>query len=392
MNGITIRLITAMWALTAVDGGEIQGFPAPFPGTARKVCQLTGDFDKSRQEPTLSRTFERFGLPGTDLGHPVEHKGKLFFFFGDTLSPGPKFMRDPIAYTTSDDPQNIRLDFLVDDAGHWRPLTIPGIGQRGFEVPTGALSVGRHLYVVFSTDSPGPDRMGRTVLAVSEDDAHSFRQVYDLSQDKFINVAMAEVEAGALSGLPSPEDTVLMWGSGAYRRSDPYLAHIPSAGIRDKSKLRYFAGLNPAMAPVWSTSESDAAPLFTHKQIGELSVVWCKPLEHWIMLYNAMAPRGVVFRAAKFPWGPWSDPAILFSELNGGYGVFVHSLMQPGPNGVDLSDPGRRGTWGGIYAPYMIPRYFRGDSNRCTIYFVLSTWNPYQVVLMQADIGFPKNE
>lgn len=55
------------------------------PGSSQKVCQLTGEFDRERQEPTLNRTESRFGLVGTDLGASFEHNGKIYFFFGDTI-------------------------------------------------------------------------------------------------------------------------------------------------------------------------------------------------------------------------------------------------------------------------------------------------------------------
>ncbi|MGC1295903.1 MAG: hypothetical protein WA869_12790 [Alloacidobacterium sp.] len=48
--------------------------------------------------------------------------------------------------------------------------------------------------------------------------------------------------------------------------------------------------------------------------------------------------------------------------------------------------------WGGEYAPYMIDRYTRIVSSdnpnalQAQVYFTLSTWNPYNVMLMTATI------
>jgi hypothetical protein len=67
--------------------------------STQRVCQLTGDFDRAAKKPTLSQTGKRFGVAGTDLGSSFEHKGKLFFLFGDTLGrPG---YRDVLAWTES---------------------------------------------------------------------------------------------------------------------------------------------------------------------------------------------------------------------------------------------------------------------------------------------------
>jgi hypothetical protein len=57
-----------------------------------------------------------------------------------------------------------------------------------------------------------------------------------------------------------------------------------------------------------------------------------------------------------------------------------------------LSDEGRESEWGGEYGPYLIDRFTREvesrrpDRRQARIYFVLSTWNPYNTVLMTATI------
>ena len=45
-------------------------------GSVVKVCQLVADFDKERNQSTISMTFRRYGVGGTDLGFSFEHKGK----------------------------------------------------------------------------------------------------------------------------------------------------------------------------------------------------------------------------------------------------------------------------------------------------------------------------
>src|SRR5579862_4231859 len=55
------------------------------PGSTVKINQLLGEEDKERHQPTLSRTFSRFGIQGTDLGYSFEHQGRVYFLFGDTV-------------------------------------------------------------------------------------------------------------------------------------------------------------------------------------------------------------------------------------------------------------------------------------------------------------------
>jgi hypothetical protein len=131
--------------------------------------------------------------------------------------------------------------------------------------------------------------------------------------------------------------------------------------------------------------------------MGELSVTWNRYLNEWLMLYNCSSPRGVVFRTAPEAWGPWSLPRLLFDpRVDGGYCVFMHDAhpekhCPPGsPNPGDAlitRDQGGANAYGGEYGPYVIDAFTRGDpSGRTTIYFTLSTWNPYQVVLMKAGL------
>jgi len=103
------------------------------PNSTKKVCQLTGDFDRAIGIPTLSQTGKHFGVVATDLGSSFDHKGKLYFLFGDTWGqPGD---RDAMAWTTSTHPEKIILDFHNGKDDKWLPLTVPGIKQvRLFEL------------------------------------------------------------------------------------------------------------------------------------------------------------------------------------------------------------------------------------------------------------------
>ncbi len=85
----------AVLALPFVFGGlfavNAAQTSAPNPvtqiGTTEKVCQVTGDIDWETGQPTAGRTKTEFGLGATDLGYPVEHRGKLILLFGDTRPP-----------------------------------------------------------------------------------------------------------------------------------------------------------------------------------------------------------------------------------------------------------------------------------------------------------------
>lgn len=51
-----------------------------------------------------------------------------------------------------------------------------------------------------------------------------------------------------------------------------------------------------------------------------------------------------------------------------------------------VHNPGRQDEWGGEYGPYMFKELATGTDNRTTIYWTLSTWNPYVTVLMKSQL------
>ena len=120
-------------------------------------------------------------------------------------------------------------------------------------------------------------------------------------------------------------------------------------------------------------------------------------------------PRGIYIRTADFPWGPWSSPLLVFDPGVNGYCYFMHnqgaetnnqcnntgnnpaeeSVRNPIRDTTRIDKPviaSKRG-WGGEYAPLLLPsRYTKIEGEKTTLYFLMSTWNPYQVVLMKTII------
>jgi len=363
---------------------------------ATKIAQLVGENDRERQQPTLNLTWSRYKLAGTDLGIPFRHKDKTYLLFGDTVG-----LRggDAIAYTTDTMPEDgIELTFIHDEVAY-KPVRIPGISQGGFEVPMEGISVGGRMYIYHTTDSIGvvemfkegeQARMGRSIVAVSDDDGQTFTYLYDFSTNHFINVSIVEVDRADLSAAfaPGSSKVLVIFGSGLYRRSNVYLAAQPSDQIESPSSVRYFAGLDDSGQPILSPDEDDAKALFNQPVVGELSVTYNRFINKWIMLYNSFMPtsRGINIRTADKPWGPWSEPQIIFHPWDDkGYCHFMHAGF-PHEKCDEASDPNREKEWGGEYGPYQFEDLAVGSDTSTTIYFTMSTWNPYTVVLMKATL------
>jgi hypothetical protein len=84
--------------------------------------------------------------------------------------------------------------------------------------------------------------------------------------------------------------------------------------------------------------------------VGEMSVQFNTYLKQYLMMY-CNGGNDVVFRTAPTPQGPWSPEQMI-----------VPSMQFPG----------------GIYAPFLHPW-----STGRTLYFNLSEWNAYNVMLMK---------
>src|SRR5947209_1767738 len=54
------------------------------PGSLQRVCQLTGEHDRTARVPVASLTESAAHLLGTDLGSSVDLGDRLIFLFGDS--------------------------------------------------------------------------------------------------------------------------------------------------------------------------------------------------------------------------------------------------------------------------------------------------------------------
>ena len=74
----TFRLVQSLFLsgmMTCAAGMTIAAPAAELlyiPESTKKICQLTGDFDLQRGQPTLSLITKRYGITGTDLGSSFE--------------------------------------------------------------------------------------------------------------------------------------------------------------------------------------------------------------------------------------------------------------------------------------------------------------------------------
>ena len=357
-----------------------------------KVEQLIGDDDKERHKLTPGQTLTRFGVEGTELGISFEHQGRAYFLFGPTLGRSPG-LSDTIASTDATNPNGgIHLEFLTN-GGKYIAVQPAGATMLPMDVPVAGISLDGQMYVAISTNFTKGRKTDRSVLTkfAAPETFQTIRTISELPDGRFLRMSM-HAQPGTIAGLPPGGPFILTWGTGKYRESDAYLSIVPVGQFETGKGIRYFAGLDAANAPTWSDNESDATPIVKDGTLGDLSVTWCKELGLWLMTYDRRTqPNGLAFSYSRTPWGPWSEPEILFNPVrDNALGKFIHAPLRKIDDGLEGPILGQRNrvnaaeVRGGAFAPYVVERWSRVQGSELELYYVMSTINPYVVVLMKS--------
>jgi len=212
---------------------------------------------------------------------------------------------------------------------------------------------------------------------------------------KFIFNSPVLMDPGAfdLAQLPpelqSVRKVVFVFGSSwRYNRSNLYLAAFSADDIEaGTSKWFYYTGMAGTYA-TWGKDEKLAQPLIPGlASIGNHSVVWNPTLKNFVLMYG-----NVVCRFAPAPWAPWSDPILVLTPQSDWASRLIHHpgqdpitrsiipIYDPNGNRVNLDGDAT----GVPYAPYLIDKYTVNADGSVTLYYLLSTWSPYQAWLVSS--------
>ena len=112
---------------------------------------------------------------------------------------------------------------------------------------------------------------------------------------------------------------------------------------------------------------------------------------------------GIYFTYATDPWGPWAPAQLIYNAATGGgFGTYIHNVdvdwgPTGGPQGPIIGSGGDEcKDRGATYGPFMVSRFNQIDSagKMLSIYYTMSTLNPYTILLMRADftIGRGRDE
>ncbi len=264
----------------------------------------------------------------------------------------------------------------------------------------------------------------------ARDDHEGTQTLFLWGRDQF---AGASARALYLAYQPLPIEDV----EGAVRWAPRYFAGLEAS--------------TPTWSPEESAAKPlfvDDFPL-----VEQLEVAWIPELEHWIMLYGGDVADGLVsapreqprrgaihMRMAEHPWGPWTRATPVFWREHAAAFLRCDAPEQPPaglPSGCDLDelpddpehsyDPGNWGPElrdfvgcvreapvphspafvpdtplpcvgdqrGNLYAPNLLVSWTvdrrgeHGYAHAATLYFNVSTWAPYKVILAALTIYLP---
>lgn len=249
-------------------------------------------------------------------------------------------------------------------------------------------------YSAISMFEPGPDG-GKWVLQPSTvRSAGWFRSStpYVAGSQNFQQMAYVLQPEDQVA--PGEERYLYAFGTPAGRAGSAFLSRVPESTITDLSKYEYWDGNTwvldrPAVAaPVIGDSPNSGGlfgciidlannPNFfggwfagftgakTGGNVSEMSVQYNEYLDKYVMLYgNGL--NNVILRTADTPEGQWSDPVTIATSLAypGLYAPMIHPLSGTGL----LTDAA-------------------GDPDLSTLYWNMSIWSNYNVVLMETDLS-----
>ncbi|HXC33927.1 MAG TPA: DUF4185 domain-containing protein [Verrucomicrobiae bacterium] len=360
-----------------------------------KLQQLIGDEDKERHTPTTTQTLTRFGIEGSEMGNSFEYQGHVYFLFGPSIGRTPGYANTIAKSDTSNPESGVQLDFLTNGGANVAVQPADVTSMAPMDTPVAGISLDGQMYVAISTNFSRGAATSRSVLTKFAPPAtfQTVRTISEMPAGKFIRMSM-HAQPAPVGGLPPGGPFVFTWGTGKFRESDVYLAATPVSQFESGKGTRYFAGLDASNAPSWSDNESDAFPIVKDGTLGDVSVTWCKELGLWLMTYDRRTTlNGIAFSYSRTPWGPWSEPQVLFNPLrDSGLGKFIHNPMRRVDDGLSGPVLGKRKkeegeeVRGGAFAPYVVERWTKVQDSTLNLYYLMSTNNPYVVVLMKSRL------
>lgn len=253
------------------------------------------------------------------------------------------------------------------------PAGITLIPTAGISVPVEGSRYGVVQYVSFMSvtqwGAPGQWTTNYSAIAWSDDNGETFHVAPETVR---YNQPWSGNQNFQQMAFVRPGDGyVYAYGTPNGRQGAAYLARVPEQDILDLSKYEYWNGGSawggapagwvkgdPSAATyVFGVEQGSCGATSAGNQVSEMSVQYNKQLKKYVALHGDQF-NNIVMRTSDTPQGTWSKPKVLMSQ-------------QPG----------------GIYAPMMHPWSPSTQGTGTDLYWNLSLWDSYNVMLMKTDLS-----
>ncbi|HJT92114.1 MAG TPA: DUF4185 domain-containing protein [Mycobacterium sp.] len=257
------------------------------------------------------------------------------------------------------------------------PAGVTLIPTAGISVPVAGSRFGAVQYVSFMSVSqwgaPGQWTTNYSAIAWSDDNGETFHVAPSTVR---YNQPWGGNQNFQQSAFVRPGDGyVYMYGTPNGRQGAAYLARVAERDILDLTKYDYYSAGSPggwfgwgATPAGWHRNNPAAATAVFGQdtgacgvanpgnQVSEMSVQYNKSLNKYVTLYGDQF-NNIVMRTSDTPQGTWSSAKVLMPQQSGG-----------------------------IYAPMMHPWSPSTMGTGSDLYWNLSLWSEYNVMLMRTDL------
>jgi hypothetical protein len=206
------------------------------------------------------------------------------------------------------------------------------------------IKIGSLIYLSFikvrMLDTPGPFPVNFEIvgsgIAVGEEFSWGFRRIL---RDGDSVLWKADEPHFATAFLVTPDQQVYLYGT--VKRDAKqlcYLARVRADEVGEIDRYQYLISTSPG----WGRSVTDAIPIFDGMP-SELSVSYNSYLKGYLAVHSLDLTGKIVGRTAPNPWGPWSEPVVLWSvNVTRDRPLPYPILIYAGKEHPELSDDGGR--------------------------------------------------